>query len=90
MKKNEIELAVTAIRLEALREALEAITGGDGDAREIGIRASMLALMAGCSPCRTQRDLASRLCLSPGRVSQMRRSLNRFLSNYQRQTRLSG
>jgi DNA-binding MarR family transcriptional regulator len=70
------EILLAAVRLDATREALQLITA-DADARQAGTKAHLVAFILACSPCKTQKDLAARLGVTPGRVCQMLRVLNR-------------
>jgi hypothetical protein len=48
-----------------------------GTPRKIGVRVLLLAHLLGTGDCRTQRELAARLRISPGRVSQALKALRR-------------
>ena len=74
--KPQIELALALAKLQGAREVLTLITNG-ADGTQAGTKAHLLAFILGCSPCATQKDLALRLGLTPGRVCQMLRVLKR-------------
>ena len=74
--KPQIEIVLALARLAAVREVLTLITNG-ADGTQAGTKAHLLAFILGCSPCATQKDLALRLGLTPGRVCQMLRVLKR-------------
>jgi hypothetical protein len=73
---TEIVLALT--RLAAVREVLELVTG-DGSDRDAGRRALLLLYIIAPKTIGTQGDLARRLGVSEGRVSQMLKPLRRHL-----------
>ena len=58
----------------AILEFLRQLTG-DSTALLAGQRLHLLAYLAGVSDCRTQRELADRLNVSPGRVTQILQAL---------------
>ena len=70
------EILLALAKLQGARETLTLITN-DADGTQAGTKAHLLAFILGCSPCATQKDLALRLGLTPGRVSQMLRVLKR-------------
>lgn len=70
------EILLAAVRLAATRETLQTITA-DADAKQAGTKAHLLAFILGASPCKTQKELAGKLGVTPGRVCQMVRVLNR-------------
>lgn len=67
------------IRIEALRNLLGFLTSG-ADATACGQRVHLIAYMIKQSECRTQRELAKRLGLTPGRISQALNEVRRELS----------
>jgi len=75
---HKIELALTAARLAGARETLQTITRG-ADAKQAGTKAHLLAFIVGCSECETQRQLAARLGVTPGRACQMLAVLRRYV-----------
>ena len=66
----------TQIRIEALRNLLGFLTTG-ADAAACGQRVHLIAFMFKLGECRTQRELAIRLGLTPGRISQALNNLRR-------------
>jgi DNA-binding MarR family transcriptional regulator len=73
---RQAQAAVLALtRLAAVRDALELLT--TGDVQEAGRKAHLLAWLLRCSPFATQKELAAKLGVTPGRVCQMLRVLNR-------------
>jgi DNA-binding MarR family transcriptional regulator len=72
----EAQILLAAVRLDATRETLQLITA-DADAKQAGTKAHLLAFMLGCSPCKMQKELAAKLGITPGRVCQILRVLNR-------------
>ena len=64
------EIADVAGRLEAVNRLFHRLLAGKPRAIEAGRRLYLLAHYAGHSPCATQRELAKRLGLTIGRVSQ--------------------
>jgi DNA-binding MarR family transcriptional regulator len=70
------EIVLALAKLQGAREVLELITAEGGD-QAAGTKAHLLAFILGCSPCATQKDLAAKLGLTPGRVCQMLRVLKR-------------
>ena len=76
--KPQIELALALTRLAAVREVLELVTG-EGSDRDAGRKALLLAYLIAPKTIGTQGDLARRLGVSEGRVSQMLKPLRRHL-----------
>ena len=76
--KPQIELALALTRLAAVREVLELITADGGD-QAAGRKALLLAYLIAPKTIGTQGDLARRLGVSEGRVSQMLKPLRRHL-----------
>jgi DNA-binding MarR family transcriptional regulator len=73
---NPKEILLAAVRFDAVREVLRTIIA-DADAKQAGTKAHLLAFILGASPCKTQKELAAKLGITPGRVCQMLRVLNR-------------
>lgn len=59
---------IKAIRIETITQLLQLLD--HGNAKQVGQRLCLLAFLVRASESKTQRDLARRLKLSPGRVSQ--------------------
>ena len=76
--KPQIELALALTKLQGAVEALELITAEGGD-RAAGRKALLLAYLIAPKTIGTQGDLARRLGVSEGRVSQMLKPLRRHL-----------
>jgi hypothetical protein len=74
------EILLAAVRLDATREALQLITA-DANASQAGTKAHLLAFIMGCSPCKTQKDLAAKLGRTPARVCQMLATFKRAWRN---------
>ena len=77
--KTDPNLILTIAKAQAVRETLEFLTGGD--AYQAGARAHLLAWILGCSPCKTQVELAQRIGRTPARVCQMLRTFKRAYRN---------
>lgn len=58
-------------RADALRAFLFYVTEGRFDAESFGRKIALIAFLAGCFPSMTQAELAEKLELSPGRISQL-------------------
>lgn len=67
---------VARARRETLFRLLHCLTTGAGTKR-IGQRALVLAFLAGATPFKTQKELAAKLGVSAGRVSQILNSAKR-------------
>jgi DNA-binding MarR family transcriptional regulator len=76
VNRSQAQAALALVRLAAAREVLVIVTK-DANARQAGTKVHLLAFAMGCSPCKTQKELARRLGVTPGRACQMLRVLNR-------------
>jgi len=79
MKNPKLELALAALRLQAVRSVLESVTR-EADDRAAGRRALLLAYIVAPELIGTQRQLAARLGVTEGRASQMLKVLRRHFS----------
>lgn len=70
LMSSKVKIALALGRLQGTRETLRLITTG-ADARKAGVKAHLLAFVLGCSPCKTQKELAAKLGRSPARCCQM-------------------
>ena len=76
--KPRIEILLALAKLQGARETLELITADGGD-QAAGRKALLLAYLIAPKTIGTQGDLARRLGVSEGRVSQMLKPLRRHL-----------
>jgi hypothetical protein len=71
---------VAAIRREVIVRTLQFLTGQRATAKRAGQRAILLAHLVRVGDCKTQRELARRLGLSPAAISKKVNALRKDLS----------
>jgi hypothetical protein len=77
---TKAEILLAAVRLDAIREVLMIITADGATDKQAGRKALLLSYLLEPGMIGTQRQLARRMGVSPGRCSQMLTALRRCLA----------